>query len=47
VRINDLIFNDPHFGNLYDHDRWVEVPEVVHREITERIIHAIQYNPPI
>jgi diadenosine tetraphosphate (Ap4A) HIT family hydrolase len=41
VVIRDWHFEDPHFGNPYDHDRWLEVPKEIHQEIVERIRKAM------
>jgi len=41
VTIKDMIFEDPHFGNPYDHGRWLDVPKEVHQAIAEQIRNAI------
>jgi hypothetical protein len=41
VMIKDCCFDDPDFGNPYDHGRWVEVPKVVHQEIGKQIRNAL------
>lgn len=41
VRIGEWIFEDPDFGNPYDHYRWVDVPKEIHQQIAELIQHAI------
>lgn len=42
VRIDSWIFEDPHFGRPYDHQRWVEVPPEIHLQIARRIQQAIE-----
>jgi len=37
VEFEGCIFNDPHFGNPYDHSRWLEVPVDLRRKIANRI----------
>ena len=39
--ISDWKFEDPLFGDPYDHNKWVAVPKDLHQEIAERIKHAI------
>lgn len=41
VTIKGWHFEDPHFGNPYDHQRWLEVPKDIHQEIGERIRNAM------
>ena len=41
VKIADWVFDDPSFGEPYDHNRWLDVPEEIHQEIAERIKKAI------
>lgn len=41
VQIGDRMFEDPHFGNPYDHARWVKVPIKLHQEIADQIQQAI------
>jgi diadenosine tetraphosphate (Ap4A) HIT family hydrolase len=41
VEIAEWVFDDPSFGNPYDHNRWLEVPEEIQQEITERIKQEI------
>jgi len=35
-------FEDPDFGTPYDHSRWIELSDVEYKEITSRIIEALQ-----
>ena len=44
VRIGDMIFEDPHFGTPYDHNRWLEVPIAMRTQIAERIQKALSLN---
>ena len=44
VQIGDRIFEDPHFGNPYDHNRWLEVPIAERMQIAERIQKALSLN---
>ena len=37
VQFNGWVFEDPHFGNPYDHHRWLEVPQDVRVKIAEKI----------
>jgi diadenosine tetraphosphate (Ap4A) HIT family hydrolase len=37
VEIGGWVFEDPDFGNPYDHKRWLDVPEEIRRQILERI----------
>jgi diadenosine tetraphosphate (Ap4A) HIT family hydrolase len=37
VRFGRRVFEDPHFGNPYDHDRWLDLPKDVRDEIAEKI----------
>lgn len=41
VRLGDWVFEDPQFGDPYDHYRWLEVPTEVHLQIAERIRQAV------
>jgi diadenosine tetraphosphate (Ap4A) HIT family hydrolase len=41
VQIDDWVFEDPQFGNPYDHNRWIKVPPEIHRKIAEEIRRAI------
>jgi diadenosine tetraphosphate (Ap4A) HIT family hydrolase len=45
VRIGDWIFEDPDFGNPYDHARWLDVPIEIRLQIVERIRKYILFNP--
>jgi hypothetical protein len=37
VTIGDRTFNDPAFGNPYDHFRWLDVPVELHQKIADLI----------
>lgn len=37
VNFEDMIFEDPHFGNPYDHDRVIEAPKKLRLKIGESI----------
>jgi diadenosine tetraphosphate (Ap4A) HIT family hydrolase len=39
VPVADWVFEDPDFGSPYDHDRWLEVPDEIRRELVARIQH--------
>jgi hypothetical protein len=41
VHIDDWVFEDPQFGNPYDHNRWIKVPAEIHHKIAEEIRRAI------
>ena len=41
VRINDWVFEDPEFGNPYDHYRWIEIPKEIQQQIAERVKQAV------
>lgn len=41
VQIDGRLFEDPQFGNPYDHNRWVEVPTELHHRIAKQIRQAI------
>jgi diadenosine tetraphosphate (Ap4A) HIT family hydrolase len=41
VTIGDRVFEDPDFGNPYDHYRWLEVPGEIRQQIVERIQREI------
>jgi diadenosine tetraphosphate (Ap4A) HIT family hydrolase len=42
VRLSGLVFEDPHFGNPYEHTRWLDVSQEVRRQIADRLREAIQ-----
>ena len=42
VQLNGQVFNDPHFGSPYDHDRWLTVPKDVHSSIAEGIQQSLR-----
>jgi len=37
VRFGERVFEDPHFGNPYDHDRWLNLSKDARDEIAEKI----------
>jgi diadenosine tetraphosphate (Ap4A) HIT family hydrolase len=37
VRFGGRTFEDPHFGNPYDHGRWLDLPKDLRDEIAEKI----------
>lgn len=41
VTIDNWVFDDPHFGDPYDHYRWLEVPKEIHQHIAEQIQQAM------
>jgi len=41
VRVNPLIFEDPHFGSPYDHSLRRDVPKEVRQQIAERLRETI------
>ena len=41
VQIDSWVFEDPQFGNPYDHNRWIEVPRELHQHIAGRIKQVI------
>ena len=41
VNVGTWVFEDSHFGSPYDHSLWIEVPEEVHQQISERLRQAI------
>ena len=41
VELAGWLFEDPDFGNPYNHQRWLDVPEEVRRQIVERIVSAL------
>ena len=41
VAIADWTFEDPDFGNPYNHDRWLSAPKKIQRQIAEQIQQAI------
>ncbi|MBN1876296.1 MAG: hypothetical protein JXA33_18875 [Anaerolineae bacterium] len=43
VEIDDWVFEDPQFGNPYDHYRWIKAPTEIHHQIAEKIRQAIGY----
>jgi hypothetical protein len=36
-------YDDPHFGNPYDHERWFDAP----LELRRRMVAAIQHHLPV
>ncbi len=44
VIVGDLLFEDPHFGNPYDHYRTLELSQEIHRKIAEQIQQALTTN---
>ncbi len=42
VKIAGLEFDDPDFGNPYDHYRWREVPDNIHQAIADQIKQYIE-----
>jgi diadenosine tetraphosphate (Ap4A) HIT family hydrolase len=47
VTIDDVTFEDPHFGNPYDHYRWLDVTKEMHQKIVEQIQQALTTNSDI
>lgn len=41
VTIDDWTFENPDFGNPYNHDRWLRVPKKIQPQIAERLQQAI------
>jgi diadenosine tetraphosphate (Ap4A) HIT family hydrolase len=41
VSIENWHFEDPQFGNPYNHDRWLEVPNDIHQHVGEQIRNAL------
>ena len=41
----NLVFDDPQFGDPYDHVRWREVPEGIHQKIAEALRENFQAAP--
>jgi len=37
LRFGGRTFEDPHFGNPYDHSRWLDLPETLRAEIAGKI----------
>jgi ATP adenylyltransferase len=40
IAVGDWIFEDPNFGDPYDHYRWLDVPDGLRQNIVEQIQHA-------
>ena len=47
VTVRDLTFEDPHFGDPYDHYRWLEVSNEIHQEIVDQIQQGLPTNSAI
>ncbi len=42
VQIGSLVFEDPLFGNPYDHEMWRDIPKEIRHQIVERVQKAIK-----
>lgn len=42
VTLKHWYFEDPHFGNPYNHDLWLIVPDEIHQAIGEKIRNGMQ-----
>jgi ATP adenylyltransferase len=44
VKIGEIVFEDPLFGNAYDHSTWLDVPRDTRQEITRQLRQAVAQN---